>query len=112
LATGGRAAHRRRRFALAPHLLERGAHLGGRREARARSFSIARAITRSSAERHVGVQLHRRRRLAVEDGVEHHGRRGAMERLLAGGHLVEHEAEREQVRARVELFAARLLGDM
>jgi hypothetical protein len=61
-------------------------------------------------QRHVGVELHRRQRLAVQDRVEHHGRRAALERLLARGHLVEHEAEREEVRADVQLLAARLLG--
>ncbi len=57
----------------------------------------------------VGPQRPRRSRLAVQDGVERHGRRGALERPRAGGHFIEHHAVREQVAARVDGLAARLL---
>ena len=40
----------------------------------------------------------------------HDARHRGDERRLAGGELVEHDAEREDVGARVERFAARLLG--
>ena len=50
------------------------------------------------------------RRLAVQDGVEDDGRRPSRERLLAGHHLVEDQAEREDVGARIERLSACLLG--
>jgi hypothetical protein len=49
------------------------------------------------------------RRLPVEDRVEDDGRGLALEGQDAGGHLVEHGPEREEVRARVRQLAARLL---
>ena len=45
---------------------------------------------------------HRRHRRAVENGVENDRRAVAAKRPLPGGHLVEHDAERKQIRARVE----------
>jgi len=35
---------------------------------------------------------------------------GAREGLLAGNHLIEHAAEREEVAARIEILTARLFG--
>ena len=46
----------------------------------------------------------------MENRVEDDRRGAALEGHAAGGHLVEHRAERKQVRTRVERLAARLLG--
>ena len=54
------------------------------------------------------VERARRHRRLVQNPVEDDGRRRAGERLPAGRHLVEHDAERKQIGARVELLAARL----
>ena len=62
------------------------------------------------AWRRVGIEQHRRHRCAVEDRVEDHRRGAADERLAAGDHLVQDHAEREDVGARVDVLAARLLG--
>ena len=67
-------------------------------------------MSRSRSVRHRGVDAARRHRFAIEDAVEDHRRRVAGETLPAGRHLVEHDAEREQVGARIEILAARLLG--
>ena len=59
--------------------------------------------------RDVAVQVLGRRGRAVQDGIENHRGRLAGKRRLAGGHLVEHHPEGEQVRARVHVLTARLL---
>jgi hypothetical protein len=46
----------------------------------------------------------------MQNVIEHHGTRGAREGMLARDHLIEHSAEREKIGARVEIFAAGLLG--
>jgi len=45
----------------------------------------------------------------VQDAVEDDGRRGAGEGPLTGGHLVKHSPEPEQVGARYDQLAPRLL---
>jgi hypothetical protein len=47
--------------------------------------------------------------LLVQDGAGNHRAGCAAKRRLAGGHLVQHESEREQIRADVDVFAAQLL---
>ena len=49
------------------------------------------------------------RGLTVQDGVEDHGSGGAGERLRAGRHLIQRDAEGKQIRARVHRLAASLL---
>ena len=56
------------------------------------------------------VHLARQRRLRLNDVLPDLLRRIALEGRAAGQHLVEHGAEREQVRAMVDRVAARLLG--
>jgi hypothetical protein len=46
----------------------------------------------------------------VENGIDDHNRCAAGERLTPRRHLVEDDAEREQIRAGVERLAAGLLG--
>ena len=46
----------------------------------------------------------------MEDGIEDDRGRASGERLPPRGHLVEHQPEREQIRAGVQVVAARLLG--
>ena len=48
------------------------------------------------AQRHVRVQLDRRSGFAVQNGVEHDGRRAAL-KVSDSGHLVQNDAEREQI---------------
>ena len=61
-------------------------------------------------DRQVGLQLERIARLGVEDLVDERGDRVARKRARARQQLVEHDAEREEVRAPVELLALDLLG--
>ena len=58
----------------------------------------------------VRVHAARRRRAAIEDPLEDDRRRIARECRVSGRHLVEHDAEREQVGSRVERLSTRLLG--
>ena len=60
--------------------------------------------------RQVGVEARGRSGRAVQNGVVDNGCSRARERLSARGHLVEHGAKAEQVRARVELLASCLFG--
>ena len=76
------------------------------------SGSLARQVstTRSSAGGVIGCDARDRRRLVVHDRADEARLALAVERLLAGRHLVEHRAEREEVAARVRLAALELLG--
>ena len=67
------------------------------------------AHDRFKIRRQSGIPLAGRDRLGGEDGIEGEQHILAQERLAAGGHLVEHGAERKDIGARVELFPARLL---
>ena len=64
--------------------------------------------SRSSGE--IGIQANGRNRRAIQDGVENGGRAIAAERELAGGHFIEHGAERKKIGARVEFLGTRLFG--
>ena len=59
--------------------------------------------------RHGSVQRLCRGRRRPENGLLHRHRRGACKRPQARRHLIEHQAEREQVGPSVELFPAHLL---
>ena len=63
----------------------------------------------SSFGREIGVDAHGGSRLAVQDGVEDDGGGVAAEGNDAGGHLVQHSAEGEQVAAGIEFLALGLL---
>src|SRR5258706_5668178 len=58
----------------------------------------------------MGVEAKRWRWRTSQNGVENNSGRISAEGHGAGGHLIEHGAEREQVGAGVKIFAARLLG--
>ena len=58
--------------------------------------------------RYLGIQLRRRRRIVPQNGAANLARTGAIERHLAGRHLVEHRSERKQIRARVDIFCPHL----
>src|SRR6476659_2250294 len=60
--------------------------------------------------RQARIQSHRGRGRAIQDAVEDLSRRVAMEWRPARRHLVQDDAEREQVSARVQLLTAYLLG--
>src|SRR5437867_1870075 len=62
------------------------------------------------AGREVGPELPQGHRLAPEPGDHHLLGVAPLERQLPGEHLERHDAERVEVRARVELLAADLLG--
>ena len=66
-------------------------------------------MMRSSSRGDRRVERARRHRLAIEDAVEDDGGRRAGKTLPAGRHLVEHDAERKEIGARIEVLAARLL---
>src|SRR5437899_4361661 len=63
----------------------------------------------SQLGRQVAIQTQGRDRRLAEDGVEDDCRSIPWESPLTRGHFVQHRAEAEQVRARVELFSTRLL---
>ena len=58
----------------------------------------------------IGIHARRRRRRTIQNRFRNHARGIAGERLAPGRHFVEHRAEAEKIRARVEFFAAHLLG--
>ena len=60
--------------------------------------------------REIGNELRRWHRLVAQNRAADFARGRAVERHLAGRHLVNHRAERKQIAARVNLFAAHLLG--
>ena len=60
--------------------------------------------------RQAGVERERIRGLRMHDGVHRLERRLALKRALAGEHLVQHRAEREDVGAVIDRLAAHLLG--
>ena len=81
-----------------------------------RLVAVARVLLQAAAEnsrqmrRQVRAQLRNRRGLVAQDRGDHVHRARAVERTFAGQHLIEHDAEREDVGPRVDLPAARLLG--
>ena len=103
----GRGALRIQRALEDLHL---GAHLGGRLIAQI-AVLLQRAIEDAlELRRQVWIQLIRRRRVAIENAFEDHGRSIPVECLLAGCRLVERCAQRKQVGAPVEFFSPSLLG--
>ena len=74
-----------------------------------RSFSSAFAMMRSSATGTLAFSSigARGSRLRMASKTTRGG--AALERALAGRHLIEHDAEREQIAARIQFLAARLL---
>ena len=60
--------------------------------------------------RQIRIDPYRRGRDRGQDLVEHDAGRRPPERLVPGRHLVQHDAEREEIRAGVELLAPHLLG--
>ena len=67
-------------------------------------------MMRSRSGGRSGLMPSRRRRLAIEDGVEDFGGAVAAEGKLARGHFVEDGAEGEEIGAGVEILGAGLLG--
>ena len=57
----------------------------------------------------VGIEADRRDGSAVENGLEDQRRSVSAEGQCPGRHLIEHDAEREQIGASVEFFALSLL---
>ena len=95
---------------IALHALQIGSHIG-----RALIADVAILFERLGNQPieiggHIRIQLQRSRRSATEDLVRHHTGRRSPERQHAGRHLVEHDAEREQIASRVDPCAAHLLG--
>jgi hypothetical protein len=60
--------------------------------------------------RQIVIQRRGRGRMVVEQLVKDDRAGGSAERVVGRGHLVKDDAERKQVAARIEGFAARLLG--
>ena len=92
------------------HALEVRAELLGRLVAVRRVLRQRAHHDRVQPRRHVGVQLRGRHRRLVHLLVGHGDRRVADERRPPGEHLVQHAAERVDVRAPVDRLALRLLG--
>ena len=59
--------------------------------------------------RKIGIQAHWRNRSAIQDRVEDDSRTVSAEGQRAGGHFIEHRAEREQIGTGVQFFPSRLL---
>jgi hypothetical protein len=67
-------------------------------------------VEEGSPGRRLGISpSHRRGRLG-QQCLKDHRSRGAVEGQLTSGHLVQHDAERPQIGARIHCLAARLLG--
>ena len=60
--------------------------------------------------RKVGNHACGSQRLAFQNRRKNYARCVSAERLTAGGHFVKHHAERKQIRARIQIFSADLLG--
>ena len=60
--------------------------------------------------RQVRIHARRRRRLALQDRCENDARRIPCKSLPARRHLVQHQSQRKQIGASIELFRAHLLG--
>ena len=94
---------------LTSQTLQVGPQVRCRLVAKARSFSSALLMIASSSAGTSGFSPTGTVGGAVQDRVEDRRRGRATERQRARRHLVQHDAEREEVGARVELLAARLL---
>ena len=105
LANGSTAMEARVRRLPRTPLLERRLHLGHRLKALAGDFAQAARHDLGRALRAPASGA----RLVAQDRAHAPRRRVARERALAGQHLVEHRAEAEDIRARVERLALRLL---
>ena len=62
--------------------------------------------------RQIGIQPDGRRRCTVQNGVKDYRGSVTRKRLTPGRHLVQHRSEGKQISARIEIFPARLFGDM
>src|SRR6267378_7849378 len=60
--------------------------------------------------RQVWIETHRRQRRFVKNRIEHGRRRFPAKGKLSGGHLVKHDAEREEIGARIQILAESLFG--
>ena len=95
---------------VALHALEFGAHVSRGLVAQLGIFFERAADHLFEFQRDRRIERGGARGIAIENLVEDHAAGGAGEGLAAGGEFVEHQAEAEKVAARVELFAAYLLG--
>ncbi len=107
---GERGRARPAPFELAPQAEEVGLQLRGGLVAEAAVLLERLLEDRPERRGHRRVRFRERPGIAVQDGVEDDGLGVPLEGPVAGGHLVEHRAEREEVRARVGRQPARLLG--
>ena len=62
------------------------------------------------ARRQIGIEAHRRRGCAREDGFENQARGVSAKRQRAGGHFIEDHSERKKIAAGVHFLAANLFG--
>ncbi len=111
-AAGGaaRGRHRHaRRFARPPQPLEIAAQIGRRLIPEVAILLERLRDDPIELRRHRRVHARGRRGLARQQRLERRDRRGAGERQRPGRHLVQHDAEREDVGARVQFVAPRLL---
>ena len=97
------------RFDIAADALQIGPELGRRLVAELAILLEAVGDDLLQPERQVGVERRRRQRRLVQDCRERHGRRLPRERMPSSRALVQHHAERKQIRAAVQLLAAGLL---
>jgi hypothetical protein len=97
---------------VAAEALELGAHLRGMLEAKIAVFLEGAIDDVFELRGEVRIDSNGRERRAIENGVEDQAGGVAAERQCASGHFVQDDTEREQVAARVDIFAADLPGDM
>ena len=90
--------------------VERSGELARRREALLRGLRQTSADHSLKGVRRIGTSGGQRRRLVTEDGRQGLDGRRALERALAGEHLVDDGAERELVGSEVDVPSRRLLG--
>ena len=95
---------------VALQLLEIAANFGGDLVARIAVLLKSFVDDAFELQRHARIQRDGRNRGVVQDVVEDDGTGRTGEGKLPGGHLVEDGAERENVRALIQLFSPRLLG--
>jgi hypothetical protein len=107
-----RVGHECPGFGVALQPLQIGAHVSGVLVAQVAVLLESLVDDASSLGGTSGVEPHRGKQARVQNGIEDNRRAFAAEGQLAGGHLIEHGAERKQIVRASSSFARACSGDI